>query len=49
VISKLLGLSSVAVTARYPDHLINGQAVSALETADLAPLQTGPASRERGN
>jgi hypothetical protein len=46
VISKLLGHSSVAVTARYLDHLTNGQAVSALETADLPPLQTRPASRE---
>ena len=45
VISKLLGHSSVAVTARYLDHLTNGQAVSALETADLPPLQTRPASR----
>lgn len=46
MISKLLGHSNVAVTARYLDHLANGQAVSALETADLPPLQTRPASRE---
>ena len=38
VISKLLGHSSVAVTARYLDHLTNGQAVTALEGADLPPL-----------
>jgi site-specific recombinase XerD len=38
VISKLLGHSSVAVTARYLDHLTNGQAVTALEAADLPPL-----------
>jgi site-specific recombinase XerD len=37
-ISKLLGHSSVAVTARYLDHLTNGQAVTALEAADLPPL-----------
>jgi integrase/recombinase XerD len=37
-ISKLLGHSSVAVTARYLDHLTNGQAVTALESADLPPL-----------
>jgi integrase/recombinase XerD len=38
VISKLLGHSSVAVTARYLDHLTNGQAVTALEGADLPPI-----------
>jgi|ERR1022692_3147283 site-specific recombinase XerD len=38
VISKLLGHSSVAVTARYLDHLTNGQAVTALESAKLPPL-----------
>lgn len=37
-ISKLLGHSSVAVTARYLDHLTNGQAVTALESTDLPPL-----------
>jgi integrase/recombinase XerD len=37
-ISKLLGHSSVAVTARYLDHLTNGQAVTALEAAELPPL-----------
>lgn len=38
VISKLLGHSSIAVTARYLDHLTNHQAVSALETVELPPL-----------
>jgi site-specific recombinase XerD len=38
VISKLLGHSSVAVTARYLDHLTNGQAIAALPAADLPPL-----------
>jgi site-specific recombinase XerD len=38
VISKLLGHSSVAVTARYLDHLTNRQAVAALTTAELPPL-----------
>jgi len=38
VISKLLGHSSVAVTARYLDHLTNGQAVTALESAELPAL-----------
>jgi integrase/recombinase XerD len=37
-ISKLLGHSSVAVTARYLDHLTNGQAVSALSVAELPAL-----------
>lgn len=37
-ISKLLGHSSVAVTARYLDHLTNGQAVAALEVAALPAL-----------
>lgn len=37
-ISKLLGHSSVAVTARYLDHLTNAQAVSALEGVELPPL-----------
>ena len=37
-ISKLLGHSSVAVTARYLDHLTNGQAVSALQGVDLPHL-----------
>jgi integrase/recombinase XerC len=35
VISKLLGHSSVAVTARYLDHLTNGQAVTALQAVQL--------------
>lgn len=38
-ISKLLGHSSVAVTARYLDHLTNGQAVSALELAELPEIE----------
>ena len=37
-ISKLLGHSSIAVTARYLDHLTNHQAVTALEAVDLPPL-----------
>jgi site-specific recombinase XerD len=37
-ISKLLGHSSVAVTARYLDHLTNGQAISALEITELPAL-----------
>jgi integrase/recombinase XerD len=39
VISKLLGHSSVAVTARYLDHLTNAQAVSALEAVELPELE----------
>jgi integrase/recombinase XerD len=38
VISKLLGHSSIAVTARYLDHLTNGQAVDALQGVDLPAL-----------
>lgn len=38
VISDLLGHSSVAVTARYLKHLTNGQAISALQAADLPSL-----------
>jgi site-specific recombinase XerD len=38
VISKLLGHSSVAVTARYLDHLTNAQAGAALAVADLPEL-----------
>jgi site-specific recombinase XerD len=37
-ISKLLGHSSVAVTARYLDHLTNRQAVAALQAVALPPL-----------
>jgi site-specific recombinase XerD len=37
-ISKLLGHSSVAVTARYLDHLTNRQAVVALQSVNLPPL-----------
>jgi site-specific recombinase XerD len=38
VISKLLGHSSVPTTARYLDHLTNGQAIAALGHVDLPPL-----------
>jgi site-specific recombinase XerD len=38
-ISKLLGHSSIAVTARYLDHLSNSQAVSALEAVELPELE----------
>lgn len=38
-ISKLLGHSSVAVTARYLDHLTNGQAIEALEALDLPSVE----------
>lgn len=41
VISKLLGHSSIAVTARYMDHLTNAQAVAALEAVDLPEIKTG--------
>ena len=37
-ISKLLGHSSIAVTARYLDHLTNGEAIEALEALDLPAL-----------
>jgi site-specific recombinase XerD len=37
-ISKLLGHSSIAVTARYLDHLTNDQAVAALAAIELPPL-----------
>lgn len=37
-ISKLLGHSSVAVTARYLDHLTNHQAIAALEAVELPAL-----------
>lgn len=37
-ISKLLGHSSIAVTARYIDHLTNAQAVDALQSIDLPAL-----------
>jgi integrase/recombinase XerD len=37
-ISKLLGHSSAAVTARYLDHLTNRQAVEALGAVELPPL-----------
>lgn len=39
VISKLLGHSSVAVTARYLDHLTNAQAVEALDDVTLEALE----------
>ena len=38
-ISKLLGHSSIAVTARYLDHLTNAQAVTALQGVALPPLE----------
>ena len=38
VISKLLGHRSIATTARYLDHLTNGQAVNALQAIDLPAL-----------
>lgn len=38
VISRLLGHSSIAVTARYLDHLTNSQAVEALAAVELPPL-----------
>jgi site-specific recombinase XerD len=38
-ISKLLGHSSISVTARYLDHLSNAQAVEALERIDLPPIK----------
>ena len=38
VISKALGHSSIAVTARYLDHLSNGQAVSAVAALDLPEI-----------
>lgn len=41
VISKLLGHSSVAVTARYLDHLTNHQAIAALGSVELPPLLEG--------
>ncbi len=37
-ISKLLGHSSIAVTARYLDHMTNHEAISALEAIDLPSL-----------
>jgi integrase/recombinase XerC len=37
-ISKLLGHSGIAVTARYLDHLTNAQAVTALAAAELPEL-----------
>jgi integrase/recombinase XerD len=45
VISKLLGHSSVAVTARYLDHLTNGQAVAALQAVELPALPAVPPAR----
>lgn len=50
VISKLLGHRSVPTTARYLDHLTNGQAIAvlgnvelpALETVPLPPINTAP-------
>lgn len=45
VISKLLGHSSIAVTARYLDHLTNGQAVDALQAAELPALDLSSLAR----
>jgi|HubBroStandDraft_6_1064221.scaffolds.fasta_scaffold91141_3 site-specific recombinase XerD len=39
VISKLLGHSSIAVTARYLDHLTNDEAAKGLAAAKLPPLE----------
>lgn len=39
VISKALGHSSIAVTARYLDHLTNGQAVDAVIALDLPEVE----------
>lgn len=45
-ISKLLGHSSAAVTARYLNHLTNDRAIAALEAAELPRLDdTRPPSR----
>jgi site-specific recombinase XerD len=38
-ISKLLGHSSIAVTARYLDHLTNGEAIETLEALDLPDVE----------
>ena len=46
-ISKLLGHSSVAVTARYLDHLTNGQAVTAWKPPACPPSSRGRARRRR--
>jgi site-specific recombinase XerD len=37
-ISKLLGHSSIAVTARYLDHLSNADAIATLEAVELPEL-----------
>ena len=37
-ISKALGHSDIATTARYLDHLTNGQAVDAVAALNLPPL-----------
>ena len=49
VISKLLGHSSIAITARYLDHLSNAQAIDALENVELPELDgiTTPKPRRR--
>ncbi len=39
VISKLLGHSSIAVTARFLDHLTNDEAAKGLAAAKLPPLE----------
>jgi hypothetical protein len=43
-ISKLLGHSGVAVTARYLDHLTNHQAISALDSISLFPASSSLSS-----
>jgi site-specific recombinase XerD len=47
VISKLLGHSSIAVTARYLDHLSNAQAIDALEGVELPELEGISAPRKK--
>jgi integrase/recombinase XerD len=42
-ISKLLGHRSVATTMRYLDHLSNGQAIEALQSIELPPLDDSKA------
>jgi integrase/recombinase XerD len=48
VISALLGHSSIAVTARYLNHLTNHQAVSALEAVELPSIDAAPQAQEAG-
>jgi integrase/recombinase XerD len=39
-ISKLLGHSNISITARYLDHISNGQAIESLAVADLPEIDT---------